>query len=540
MYRANVIKFMIASPNDVDTARQVARDVLKDWNVVHSEDKGVVLMPVGWDTHVTPEMGDRPQAIINKQILLDCDVLVAIFWTRLGSPTGAAPSGTVEEIEEHLQAGKPAMIYFSSAPVRPESVEEGQYQALREFRAKCQQRGIIETFESVTEFREKFSRQLAQLVIAKFASGTKDEAIAFAFKEVERVKNPVAASLSARARQLLLAATDADGVIMRLQTLEGLGIQANGRQFAQRGNPRSEAEWDSALQELRDLDLIKDMGKGEVFRVTQKGYEIADLLRGGAGDSDVWRELETKFRAMSGKGIRAIYNKASPNPWIITGRDGEFESEFKTLSELASKELDRFEATRSRLSFEAISSTGMVRWFHLLWQEGELKDDASVMYPSDALPTTGVIENLAETSARQCLRLRSVEPPSYTFRDWQTIATEIAAVNENMAWVGWTKRPAATGIRKWDVMGEQARTLRPLLERAGQMLKKSGLNNEVSILLLLEKDALKRWCEYVSGSGELRVDGRGYEQDVQHVSGRLLDAVQKSVDACSEIVVKLT
>ena len=30
----------------------------------------------------------------------------------LGSPTGVSASGTVEEIEEHLRAGKPAMIYF--------------------------------------------------------------------------------------------------------------------------------------------------------------------------------------------------------------------------------------------------------------------------------------------------------------------------------------------------------------------------------------------------------------------------------------------
>ena len=62
-----------------------------------------MLLPVGWETHATPAMGDRPQAIINKQILAGCDLLVAVFWTRLGSPTGAAASGTVEEIEEHLQ-----------------------------------------------------------------------------------------------------------------------------------------------------------------------------------------------------------------------------------------------------------------------------------------------------------------------------------------------------------------------------------------------------------------------------------------------------
>ena len=73
------------------------------------------MMPAVDEARVCPAMGDRPQAIINKQVLANCDLLVAVFWTRIGSPTGVAVSGTVEEIQEHLNAGKPAMIYFSSA-----------------------------------------------------------------------------------------------------------------------------------------------------------------------------------------------------------------------------------------------------------------------------------------------------------------------------------------------------------------------------------------------------------------------------------------
>ena len=61
-----------------------------------------MLEPVGWETHSVPELGDRPQAIINRQILRESDLLIAVFWTRIGTATGAHPSGTVEEIEEHL------------------------------------------------------------------------------------------------------------------------------------------------------------------------------------------------------------------------------------------------------------------------------------------------------------------------------------------------------------------------------------------------------------------------------------------------------
>ncbi|WP_442507241.1 hypothetical protein SH528x_006147 [Novipirellula sp. SH528] len=171
-YSADVLKVMIASPGDVAAERQTARDVIYEWNCIHSEDRALVLMPVGWETHSAPSMGDRPQAIINKEVLMNCDLLVAVFWTRIGSPTGVAASGTVEEIEEHLNAGKPAMIYFSSTPVRPDSVDEAQYSALKEFKQECYAKGLVESYESLAEFRDKFSRQLTQTIIRHFLSET--------------------------------------------------------------------------------------------------------------------------------------------------------------------------------------------------------------------------------------------------------------------------------------------------------------------------------------------------------------------------------
>lgn len=223
MYRANAAKVMIASPGDVANERQIVRDVVHEWNAVHSEDKSAVLMPIGWETHAQPTMGDRPQAIINKQILQGCDILVAVFWTRIGSPTGASASGTVEEIEEHLKTGKPAMIYFSKAPVRPDSVDDIQYRALVQFRTECEARGLIETYDSLSEFREKFARHLAQLVIRHFGEGTDDEMPALS---TERAIDPLLSSLSTQARELLLqAAQDKNGVVMRLQTMVGLAFR---------------------------------------------------------------------------------------------------------------------------------------------------------------------------------------------------------------------------------------------------------------------------------------------------------------------------
>lgn len=275
-YPAEAYRVMIASPSDVPQERQLVRDVIQEWNFVHSDDRGIVLMPIGWETHSSPVMGDRPQEIINKQVLKNCDLLVAVFWTRIGSPTGASSSGTVEEIEEHLVAGKPTMIYFSSAPVRLDSLNQDQYNSLLEFKKSCMERGLIDEYDSLTEFRQKFSRQLAQTVIRYFSEaevvedGTPDQAM-----------NALAipALTDAACELLSEAAKDANGIIMRIGTLAGFQIQTNKRQFVIEHAPRAEAKWLAAIKELQQLELIEDRGfKGELFQVTNEGYRVADLL----------------------------------------------------------------------------------------------------------------------------------------------------------------------------------------------------------------------------------------------------------------------
>jgi hypothetical protein len=93
-------------------------------------------------------------------VLADCDLLVGIFWTKLGTPTGSFKSGTAEEIQKHLDAGKPAMVYFSTAPVAPQSIDADQFAALTDFKGWCKDRGLVETFQNAEDFRTKFTNQL--------------------------------------------------------------------------------------------------------------------------------------------------------------------------------------------------------------------------------------------------------------------------------------------------------------------------------------------------------------------------------------------
>lgn len=163
-FQAIVYYVLIASPSDVSAERQAIPEVIHSWNAVNSAHMGIVLLPVKWETHSAPQMGDRPQAIINKQIVKNCDILLGTFWTRIGTHTGVAESGTVEEIQEFMEAGKPVMLYFSSVPVVLESVDLNQYQRLSDFKKQCLEKGLVENYSSIAELREKLEDHLTRLV----------------------------------------------------------------------------------------------------------------------------------------------------------------------------------------------------------------------------------------------------------------------------------------------------------------------------------------------------------------------------------------
>ena len=164
--QGTIYRVLVASPSDCDRERKIVPDTLHYWNSVNSMAIGAILEPVLWETHANPEFGDRPQAIINKQLVERCDILVGTFWTRLGSPTGEAESGTVEEIERFLKAGKPVMLYFSLVPVVPGSYDERQFEALRQYREKLRGKGLVFEYDTLASLREQLFRHLS----AKIAS----------------------------------------------------------------------------------------------------------------------------------------------------------------------------------------------------------------------------------------------------------------------------------------------------------------------------------------------------------------------------------
>lgn len=283
-FQANVLSVMIASPGDVSEERRIVRDVVHDWNDIHAKSTRCVLLPVGWETHSAPDLSGRAQEILNKSVLSHCDLLVGVFWTRLGTPTGDFESGSVEEIKRHISQDKPAMVYFSTAPVALDSVDQSQYEALKKFKDWCYDNGLIETYDNVDDFAEKFRRHI-QIKVRDhplLVGREGDNPSGISVNQSPVADLGLADRLSNESKQLICeAAKDPDGTILHFRFISGQTIQANGINFADSKDRRSVAKWEAALEQLEAEALIVDRGgKREVYELTALGFKVVDEIGG--------------------------------------------------------------------------------------------------------------------------------------------------------------------------------------------------------------------------------------------------------------------
>lgn len=163
-FKAEIYRVFIASPSDLAEERQVATEAINEWNCQHAAAESVVLLPVKWETHATPRSGVRPQEAINDELVHNSDILVGMFWTKFGTNTGVAESGTVEEIDQFVAAEKPAMLYFSRRPIDPYAINLTQQKKLRCFKSATYKNALTGGFTGLDDLRQTLIRDLLNQV----------------------------------------------------------------------------------------------------------------------------------------------------------------------------------------------------------------------------------------------------------------------------------------------------------------------------------------------------------------------------------------
>ncbi|MCG2607144.1 DUF4062 domain-containing protein [Acinetobacter sp. SM34] len=275
-YQATILNVMIASPSDVAEERQLIRDAIYEWNAIHSKQFGVMLNPVGWENNVAPQMGSRPQEIINKRILNNSDILLAIFWTRLGTETGEYVSGTVEEIYKHCENNKLTSIYISKKSY-PDNIDLEQLQLLRDQTQIWLKEGLLDFYDNHSLFKQKIKDHLSLHI-------QHNEYIQTIINELNSNDTPIETSTkqtiepSDEMIQLIINAGEAESEIQFISGIDCTNLYAGALKL-NLDTPRKIATWKSTLHELETLGLIQDEYDGKLFSLTQQGWKAFDQLK---------------------------------------------------------------------------------------------------------------------------------------------------------------------------------------------------------------------------------------------------------------------
>lgn len=166
-----ILQVFVASPGDVTEERGVLEEIIRELNITWADTFGIRLNLFRWETHAAPGFGDDAQDVINEQIPVSYDIFIGIMWTRFGTPTQRAGSGTEEEFwvayDRHKEDPNSVeiMFYFKNAPVPPANLDPDQLRAISDFRSRLGDLGgLYFQFNSIDEFRNSTRLHLSRAV----------------------------------------------------------------------------------------------------------------------------------------------------------------------------------------------------------------------------------------------------------------------------------------------------------------------------------------------------------------------------------------
>ena len=170
-YRAWHLRVFVAAPSDLDDERAALEEVITELNLTSARILGVWLELVSWQTHAFPAIGSDAQAIINTQIDDAYEIFVGLLWSKIGTPTPRAPSGTLEEYRRAHERFKispdsiSVLLYFKTTPISPMDIRAQDLAALQEFRQELPAEGILHwPFKDVEDFRSLLRIHLTRTI----------------------------------------------------------------------------------------------------------------------------------------------------------------------------------------------------------------------------------------------------------------------------------------------------------------------------------------------------------------------------------------
>ncbi len=168
----SVIRVFVASPGDVQPERDAVDEVVEELNATWAS-RPYRLEVIRWERNARPGVGSDAQGVINEQIQDDYDIFLGVLWSRCGTRTPRAESGTIEDfrIAHARYVAEPnslrLMMYFKDepVPVAPSRLDLEDLAKIRAFESELKDIGVLYwRFSSLDEFKKYLRIHLSKEV----------------------------------------------------------------------------------------------------------------------------------------------------------------------------------------------------------------------------------------------------------------------------------------------------------------------------------------------------------------------------------------
>lgn len=156
-----LLRVFVSCPSDVTPEKQAVTNTIIELNRTLSYSPKIKLEVVSFENSTYPSLGSDPQSIINEQIDDEYDIYLGILWTRFGTQTPRAGSGTEEEFNraynkfESNRKRSRILFYFKNAEISPSELNLEQFSSVKSFQNKLTPLGLYDTFQNINEFERK-------------------------------------------------------------------------------------------------------------------------------------------------------------------------------------------------------------------------------------------------------------------------------------------------------------------------------------------------------------------------------------------------
>jgi tetratricopeptide (TPR) repeat protein len=220
-----VVRLVVVSPSDVQFERDAVSSIVDELNDDIASTLGITLAVAKWETDAYPGFHlAGPQGLIDDVLRIEeSDIVIGIFWTRFGTPTRDADSGTEYELRKAVKAWeenkKPqVMVYFNKTPYNPKRHEMDQWAKVLAFQDSFSENGLWWNYQDRSAFEKLVRKHLIKLLNQTFGR----PAAATENVDVDRIPSDIPHFANQVLRPSLLATLNKEIGTNSVVAIEGL------------------------------------------------------------------------------------------------------------------------------------------------------------------------------------------------------------------------------------------------------------------------------------------------------------------------------